>query len=237
MKLFGVLGGLTPEANAIFARLLHEEVRHRFPGRNHSARFVTAMLDRHELAACCAGRASPPLRRQLQSIARGLATAGVEALVFDSSALHVLADQFGAVPRLPLLSGIEACVAECQVQNITCAGLLGTRGAAEEKLWRDRLMNIAGIHAVLPCQPDRHLVTRIIDDELAHGIVHEASQVAVIRVMKAMGRQRVQGVVVVAPELSLLVHPEDSPLRAFDFAQIHSRAVVGWALSAAKGPG
>jgi len=225
------MGGLSPEAAAIYTRFLHEEVRTRC-GEEHSANLRSALLNQHRLALACARGEWTWLSNNLGTVARGLVTAGAEALVFDSSTLHVVAQPLQAAAGVPLLHIIAACERALAADGITCAGLLGTRCAEEEEMWRDWLQKRAGIDIVLPPKRDRELVAQLIHRELAWGRIKEASRVTMIRTMKALKRAGARGIVVVAPELLSITFSSDTPLAFYGAARLHACAAVQWAFAA-----
>lgn len=229
-KCFGVIGGLTSEGAAVFTRLLHEEVRGRI-GAAHSANLRCALLDKCEVASCCSRQDWANLSRILLSTAHGLAKAGAQALLLDSSTLHLGTQSLATEAGIPLIHVVEVCERALTKDEITSVGLLGTRCIAEEAMWRGWLFDRAGIDIALPSTADRELVHEIMDLELARGRIKEASRVTIIRTMKALKRAGARAVIVVAPELLPITFASDTTLRFYAAARLHARAAVQWAFA------
>lgn len=231
-RCIGLIGGLTPEASAICTHMIHEEVR-RLRGVDYSANLRCALLDHHELAMYCANREWSKLEDRLGDTARTLVQGGAEALLLDSSTLHVAAKSMESATNVPIVHVVEVCRRALVDDKITCVGLLGTRCGEEEQLWWD-LLGAHDIDVVLPSRPDRCLVADAINTELIFGRVKEASRVRMIRTMKALKRAGARAVVVVAPELLSVAFGSDTALNFYAAARLQVCAAVEWAC--ARGP-
>jgi len=233
MKCLGLLGGLSPEATAVYQRLLHGEVR-RLCGPTHSAFLRICALDYHDLTALWQDGDWAHLASELEPLARGLIEEGAEALLFDSSTLHVVADQVRKAIRVPFFGIVNETAQELEMNGIGVVALFGTRCRAEERVWIDGLLEGAGIHTVLPSIDDRKLILAMMDRELIHGYAEEISRVDVIRIMKTLKRQGVGAFVMASAEMSVLIDPYDARFPIVDAPQLHTRAAVRWALGRSR---
>lgn len=230
-KCLGLLGGLNPEASAVYTRFLHQAVRE-LRGQSYAAILRTAYLNQNEISECCANGDWDRIGQELETAARSLVQAGAKALLFDSSLFHISAERVERAAGVPLLHAFAACERALKADGIACVGLLGTRCVEEEELWREWLRVPSGIDIALPPTADRKLVADIMQHELAFGRIKEASRVTMIRTMKALKRAGARGIVVVAPELLPLALPSDTSLKFYGAAKLHTRAAVEWALAA-----
>ena len=229
IKRLGVLGGISPEGTAFFTQYLHDETRrHRSPGC--SARIVTSVFCASDLRDLCAEGEWHYLESRLVRTARDLERSGVQGILLDSSALHVVAPPMGEHLSVPFFHLVDEVAKELLRHGVRCAGLLGTRYRSEERIWADRLLKLAGIDTVMPSQEDREHLVEIMDTELIHGYGEESARVDLFRTMKYLRRQRAGAMVLVAPELSLLVDPDSPDFRIMNGARIHAIAAVRWAL-------
>jgi aspartate racemase len=112
-------------------------------------------------------------------------------------------------------------------------GLLGTRFTMEESFYRSRLTDF-GIESLVPDAPDREVVHRVIYEELCQGEIREDSRGEYVRIIRRMGEQGAEAVILGCTEIGMLIRPEDSPLPAFDTTRIHAEAAVEWALPPGK---
>ena len=228
MKCLGLLGGLSPESSALYARLIHGEVRqHR--GSAHSARLIASGLNRHELHQHCMEGRWSCLGELLSVEAVRLAAAGADGLLLDSSVLHVAAAQLQGCGTSSFFHLADELIVELAKGGARCVGLLGTRFRPEEAVWIDRLRRI-NIDVVMPSLDDREHLVKIIETELVHGYGEESARVDFLRIMKALKRQRAETMILVAPELALLADGHHSHFSIVDAARLQVGAAVRWAL-------
>lgn len=230
MRCLGLISALNPEASAVYARLLHQEVRHVCDDA-HSASLRIVQLKQHQLSAWCARSDWRRIQQEHESAARALVKAGAETLLLDSSTMHLIAQQIEKTTDLPLLHMLRACEVALRESRPSCVGLLGTRCLEEEEMWRKWLRVHSGIDIALPPTADRKLVNEIMRHELACGRIKEASRVTVIRTMKALKRAGARAIVVVAPELLSIAFQSDTQLELHSAARLHARAAVKWSLA------
>ena len=89
-----------------------------------------------------------------------------------------------------------------------------------------------GCDVLVPEEPDRSEVHRVIYDELCLGCVLEASRGIVLRAIERLLARGAQAVILGCTELSLLVAPDEVPAPAYDSTRIHAEAAASWALAA-----
>ena len=108
--------------------------------------------------------------------------------------------------------------------------LLGTRYTMEMGFYRDRLA-AAGIDTLIPDEPDRTEIHRIIYEELVQGILHARSRDAALASIERLVARGATGVIAGCTEIELLVTPNDVSVPYFPTTALHAAAAVDAALA------
>lgn len=230
MKTIGLLGGMSWESTLPYYRHINEAVRERLGGL-HSARLVLYSLDFHEIEALQRQGDWAAAGTLLADAARHLESAGADFLLLCTNTMHKVADAIEAASALPLLHIADPTAAAIQAAGLQRVGLLGTRFTMEQPFYRQRLEDRHGIQVLVPDEPDRAEVHRVIYEELCRGVVSEASRQAYRQVISRLVARGAQAVILGCTEIGLLVRADDAEVPLFDTCVLHAQAAAERALS------
>lgn len=230
MKTIGLLGGMSWESTLPYYRHINEAVRERLGGL-HSARLVLYSLDFHEIEALQRQGDWAAAGTLLADAARRLESAGADFLLLCTNTMHKVADTIEAASALPLLHIADPTAAAIQAAGLQGVGLLGTRFTMEQPFYRQRLEDRCGIQVLVPDEPDRAEVHRVIYEELCRGVVSEASRQAYRQVISRLVARGAQAVILGCTEIGLLVRADDAEVPLFDTCVLHAQAAAERALS------
>lgn len=230
MKTIGLLGGMSWESTLPYYRHINEAVRERLGGL-HSARLVLYSLDFHEIEALQRQGDWAAAGTLLADAARHLESAGADFLLLCTNTMHKVADAIEAASALPLLHIADPTAAAIQAAGLQRIGLLGTRFTMEQPFYRQRLEDRHGIQVLVPDEPDRAEVHRVIYEELCRGVVSEASRQAYRQVITRLVARGAQAVILGCTEIGLLVRADDAEVPLFDTCVLHAQAAAERALS------
>ena len=230
MKTIGLLGGMSWESTLPYYRHINEAVRERLGGL-HSARLVLYSLDFHEIEALQRQGDWAAAGTLLADAARHLESAGADFLLLCTNTMHKVADAIEAASALPLLHIADPTAAAIQAAGLQRVGLLGTRFTMEQPFYRQRLEDRHGIQVLVPDEPDRAEVHRVIYEELCRGVVSEASRQAYRQVITRLVARGAQAVILGCTEIGLLVRADDAEVPLFDTCVLHAQAAAERALS------
>ena len=230
MKTIGLLGGMSWESTLPYYRHINEAVRERLGGL-HSARLVLYSLDFHEIEALQRQGDWAAAGTLLADAARRLESAGADFLLLCTNTMHKVADAIEAASALPLLHIADPTAAAIQAAGLQRVGLLGTRFTMEQPFYRQRLEDRHGIQVLVPDEPDRAEVHRVIYEELCRGVVSEASRQAYRQVISHLVARGAQAVILGCTEIGLLVRADDAEVPLFDTCVLHAQAAAERALS------
>ncbi|GBO85710.1 aspartate/glutamate racemase family protein [Marinobacter salsuginis] len=232
MKTIGLLGGMSWESTQTYYRLLNEGVKTRLGGL-HSAKIVLYSVDFADIEALQHKGEWGATARILSDAALSLEKAGADFLVIGTNTMHKVAPEIEQVLRIPLLHIADATAKILSRDGIGRVGLLGTRFTMEQAFYRERLEN-AGIDVVIPDEPQRHLIHRVIYEELCLGQVVADSRRAYLEVVDSLAERGAEAVILGCTEIGLLIRQADTPVPLYDTTGIHAAQAVELALAEAK---
>lgn len=225
MRTLGLIGGMSWESSAHYYRLINQGVQARRGGL-HSAPLLMVSLDFAEIAALQHDGDWPALAARMAGAAQTLADGGAEAIVLCTNTMHKVAAAIEQAQPRPLLHIADAAGAAIAAAGHRRIGLLGTAFTMEEPFYRERLAAGFGLEVLVPDDPGRRDVHRIIYDELVRGIVREESRAAYRAVIAGLVARGAEAIVLGCTEIMLLVGEEDSPVPLFDTTTLHAAAAV-----------
>ncbi len=230
MKTIGMIGGVSTEATLIYYKTINAKVRARLGGYNsadmriHSVNFedYNSAHESHDWTF---------IRNGFDQAAKGLETSGADLLVLACNTLHTVADAIEGATDLPFLHIVDACGARLQADGRSKPGLLGTAYTMANPYFTDRLTEKTGMIPVLPDAATQKELSRIIFEELTHGIVSDDSIAYYQSAIQMLKNQGCDSIILGCTELGMLITEENSPLPPYDTALIHCEAIVDRALS------
>jgi aspartate racemase len=229
MKKIGLIGGMSWESTALYYQHINREVARRRGGL-HSAPLQMVSLNFQEIADLQKQGDWARMTEILQTAARQLAHSGAEALLICTNTMHRIAPQVQAATAVPLLHIADATADAVLAAGLSQVGLLGTRFTMEQAFMRDHLA-ARGIQCVVPDEPGRAEVHRIIFEELCQGKVLASSRQSLIALVQQLGEQGAQGVILGCTELTMSLQPGDGGLPGFDTTALHAMAAADFCLS------
>lgn len=230
MKTIGMIGGVSTEATLIYYKTINAKVRARLGGY-HSADMRIHSVNFHDYNGAHETRDWAFIRAGFDQAANGLKTSGADVLVLACNTLHTVADAIESATDLPFLHIVDACGARLQADGRQRPGLLGTAFTMAQPYFVERLTEKTGMVPVLPDAYTQKELSRIIFEELTHGVVTEASIAYYKAAIQTLKDQGCDSVILGCTELGMLITEENSPLPPYDTALIHCEAIVDWALA------
>lgn len=229
MKTIGLIGGMSWESTTLYYQLINREIARRMGGLR-SARLNLVSLDFQDIAERQRTDDWEGMAAILCDAARRLSQTGADCLLIGTNTMHLLAPQVQAATNVPLIHIADVTADAILAQGLDAVGLMGTRFTMERSFYIDHLRR-RGIRCVVPEAPERERIHRIIFEELCRGELLASSRDWLRQCMTSLQARGAQGMVLGCTELSLIVHPGDSPLPLFDTTALHALAAVDFSLS------
>ncbi len=108
-------------------------------------------------------------------------------------------------------------------------GVLGTKYLMDGPVYR-RAFASRGIAAEAPDEQDRHLINKVIFDELVNGEFFPSSREEYVRIIEKLAGRGCDAVALVCTEIPLLVTPGVPPLPTLDSTRLLARAAFDVAI-------
>jgi aspartate racemase len=169
-------------------------------------------------------------------LAERLEAAGADFLLCGSNTMHRVAPAIEAAVSVPFLHIVDAVADGARAVGARTLGLLGTLPTMEAEFYGERLAR-HGIGRVVPGAADRHLVDRIIFDELTRHDFRPESRREYVRVIRELAAAGADAVVLGCTEIGLLVTQDDVPeVPLLDSTVLHVERAVALAVSESARP-
>jgi aspartate racemase len=230
MKTIGMIGGVSTEASLIYYKTINRKVRQRLGGY-HSAEMRIHSVNFEDYNGAHETRDWPFIRAGFDQAAKGLKAAGADFLVLACNTLHTVADAIEDATDLPFLHIVDACGARLQADDRHRPGLFGTAYTMANSYFTERLTATTGMVPVVPDPTVQKELSRIIFEELTHGVVTEESIAYYQSAIQSLKDQGCDSIILGCTELGMLITEENSPLPPYDTALIHCEAIVERALA------
>ena len=229
MKTIGLIGGMSWESSLEYYRVLNEAVRQRLGGL-HSAQCLMYSVDFAEIELLQREDRWDEAAQQMIAAGQRLERGGADFVVLCTNTMHKLADELQANIGIPLLHIADATAQQIRAAGLDRIGLLGTRFTMEHDFYKGRLVERYGLQVLVPDEPGRETVHRVIYDELCLGIVRPDSRAEYGQIMDKLVKTGAQGIILGCTEIELLVQPDDGGVPLFPTTKIHALAAVDYAL-------
>jgi aspartate racemase len=228
MKRIGLIGGMSWESTALYYRLINMGVRARLGG-HASADLVLRSIDFAPVEELQRNGDWIGLDAMMAQAAQDVEAAGADILLLCTNTMHRCADAIEAaiaIPFLHIADPLEMVLGEMEIETV---GLLGTRYTMEQGFYRERL-EAAGVEVIVPEEPDRIEIHRIIYEELAAGRIEDSSRATYKAIMEQLAGDGADAIILGCTEIGMLVGPEDALVPLLDTTVLHAQAAVDWAL-------
>ncbi|RKN44297.1 aspartate/glutamate racemase family protein [Micromonospora endolithica] len=163
------------------------------------------------------------IRDLLRTSAQRLADAGADFFVCPDNTAHMALEQPGEDLAIPGLHIAEIVADQAAHDGFGRVGVLGTRYLMDGPVY-PRAFAARGVVAQMPDEQDRHLINKIIFDELVVGEFNTNSRAEYIRIIEKLAAQGCDAIALVCTEIPLLVTPDLSPLPTLDSTRLLARA-------------
>jgi len=191
-------------------------------------------LHTHPLArymSCICADDWPGVAELMLSSTDKLARAGADFLICPDNTIHQAFDLVAHRSPRPWLHIAEEVANEARRNGFKRLGILGTRYLMEGPVYPEKL-NSARVEHRIPGPMERERINQIIFDELVNAQFSPRSLGFFQEVIRALGDQGCDAVVLGCTEIPLLVSPESSTLPTLDSTRLLAKAAVRKAVDA-----
>ena len=158
-----------------------------------------------------------------------LAKAGADFLISPDNTIHQAFDLVEHRSPRPWLHIAREVSVEAKRRGYRQLGVLGTRYLMEGPVYPEKL-KAAGLEHRIPTTPQRERINQIIMDELVNAQFTPHSLAYFQEVIRTLGDEGCDAVVLGCTEIPLLVSPDASSLPTLDSTRLLARAALRKAL-------
>ncbi len=228
MRCIGLLGSENSDFTAAYAKLIREEVHHRF-GHSHACNLIALSLHTDETMHTSGKDSEKATHDILKTGTTALRSLGAEAIVPCSSRLQVAAENLTL--EVPLIGMHDALGRALQTLKVRRVGLIGAGSEAEERLWRKSLARYHVLDLFVPMHRDREHLAHVAAEELQQGIVNQTTRADMGRIVYSLRQAGARAIVLATPALGLALSHLDPVLPMLDALELHALAALEWSLN------
>ena len=213
------------ESTSKYYREINQGIKNTLGGL-HSAKIALYSVDFDEIEKLQHADDWEATATILTQAAKAVEASGADFLLICTNTMHKVAPQIEAGINIPLIHIADATAEQLRKDGVERVGLLGTRFTMEQDFYRDRLTQRFGIEVLIPEQPERKLVHRVIYDELCLGKIVDNSRREYLSVMAKLAGRGAQAIILGCTEIALLVQQQHTAIHLYDTTQLHCAAAV-----------
>ncbi len=228
MKTIGLIGGMSWESSAMYYELINKRVKELLGGF-HSAKCILASVDFAEIEALQHKNDWVGLNKLMIKSARQLENAGADLIILCTNTMHLCSEEIIKNTAIPFLHIADATGEKIKSNGLKKVALLGTKFTMEKEFYKDALKSYE-VDVIIPNEEDREIVHQIIYKELVLGILKDDSREELKRVIRELGQEGAEGVILGCTEIPLLIKQNDVSIEVFDTTKIHAERAVEMAL-------
>ena len=229
MKTVGLLGGMSWESTVGYYRAINEGVKAQLGGL-HSAKIAMYSVDFEPIEKLQHQGDWDGTAEILIDGALNVQSAGADFLLICTNTMHKVAPSIEEALEIPILHIADATAEVLLDQGVKTVGLLGTGFTMEQDFYKGRLSDKYGLKVLVPDQPDRDIVHRVIYDELCLGKIDADSKTEYLRIIQKLADDGAEAVILGCTEIGMLVQQADTAVRLLDTTAIHAQKAVEFAL-------
>ena len=161
-----------------------------------------------------------------------LERAGAEVVVCVSNTMHRVVEPIMAERATPFIHIADPTGEAIRKAGLTRVALLGTMPVMRSAELAKRYAERFSVEVMIPGDPDKAVIDRIIFDELVRRDLRAESKAEYLRITDVLRRAGAQGVILGCTEIFLLIGQADLPsFPVFDTTALHVDAAVAFALT------
>ncbi|MBR0372974.1 MAG: aspartate/glutamate racemase family protein [Mogibacterium sp.] len=229
MKTMGILGGMAFESTLTYYQVVNEYINREL-GDHHSCRCLIYSVDFQDIVDVHRDGDWDRASNILSEAGLKLKAAGADFLVLATNTMHICAPAIIERTGLPFIHIAEATADRLLGDGVKTVGLLGTTFTMEMDFYKKVLID-RGLEVLIPEAEERKEIFRIINDELAFGIIKEPSRAYYQQEIQKLKDRGATGVILGCTEIGLLIQQEHSVLPVYDTALIHAEESAKYAIT------
>ena len=225
-RVLGIVGGLAPESTILYYRQVIAGYREAL-GTKMYPRIIINSIDVTKMLDLAAANAIPELTDYLVGAVNDVARAGADFALIACNTAHLAFEYVERVSPIPLISIVDAALAETARRNFARVALFGSRVTMQSDFYA-RTFSKRGVELISPNRSEQEYINRKYMNELVSGTVLPETRDGLLDIVKEMrSSKNIDAVVLGGTELSLILSDGmSSEVPFLDTTRIHINAAV-----------
>jgi aspartate racemase len=228
-KTMGILGGTSPESTVEYYTYITREYVRRY-GTFAYPEILIYSVSFQKIVDWSNNKDYESIVVKLSEALNTLHRAGADFGLIAAVTLHIVYDKITANVEMPLLSIIDCTAERIRDDGLSTVGLLGTRTTMTEIFFMDGLRR-KGINAIVPDKSDQQMISDILYNEVAKGVIKSDSRDKFVKVIETLKTKKAEGIILGCTEIPLIVNQDDSELPLYNTTEIHANAALEYSIS------
>jgi len=225
MKAIGIIGGMGPEASALFYQMIIDVCRKKYNAIqdiDYPPIFICS-IPLYGFDETGIIEEKLILRQLLQGI-RKLEQAKSDFVVIACNTVHYFIEELRKNAKIPILSIVEETLQKLKSEGVTKIGLLASESAYRLKTYNG-VFDKHKIEVVIPSKTGQKVITKVILNVMA-GNSSEKDKEILLSLIDKMKNRHVEAIVLGCTEIPLVFDGKHSPLKAFNTLEILAESAV-----------
>ncbi|OFX28170.1 MAG: hypothetical protein A2033_04790 [Bacteroidetes bacterium GWA2_31_9] len=228
MKTIGLLGGVSWHSTVDYYKYINTMVNQRLGG-NNAAKCIIYSINFNDVYNAAYRNDFETISALVTDACLKLELSGADCIGLSANTIHRFAADVIKKVNIPLIHIAEETAKVVRKQNITKAGLIGTKLTMEDEFYCNKLSK-GGIEVIIPNDIDRQYIHDKILGELTQGVFNNDTKKTLLAIIEKLNKQGAEGIILGCTEIPLLISQADCTIPVFDTTYIHSEALVEFAL-------
>ncbi len=226
MKKLGLIGGIGPESTVQYYQQIIKLFRKTLATTSYPLLTIESIDMTQMLGYVNAGRLEELTDFLLESIDR-LVKNGAQLVAMASNTPHIVFDRLIQKTDVPLVSIVVSTCAEIKRQQISSAGLFGTRSTMNAGFYKEVALR-ENIEIYLPNEEEQSYIHDKYFSELVFNKIVPSTRKALIEIGENLrARHGIEGLILGGTELPLILDQSDyQHLSLFNTTEIHVKQIV-----------
>jgi aspartate racemase len=230
IKVIGIIGGIAPPSTIEYYQRIITGFQEKNNTRNYPSILINS-IDMTKMLDLVAKQDHNALVEYLSDEIQKLKNGGADFAAIASNTPHIVFEQLKNKSALPLISIVEAALANAKKSGRKKLGLFGTKSTMQGGFYQTEFFK-KGIEVITPSLESQKYIHDKYMNEFVKGIYVKETKNIFIEIVQNMRKQNsIEGLILGGTELPFILKEEDfSNFKLFNTTEIHVNSILEYAM-------
>jgi aspartate racemase len=230
IKVIGIIGGIAPPSTIEYYQRIITGFQEKNNTRNYPSILINS-IDMTKMLDLVAKQDHNALVEYLSDEIQKLKNGGADFAAIASNTPHIVFEQLKNKSALPLISIVEAALANAKKSGRKKLGLFGTKSTMQGGFYQTEFFK-RGIEVITPSLESQKYIHDKYMNEFVKGIYVKETKNIFIEIVQNMRKQNsIEGLILGGTELPFILKEEDfSNFKLFNTTEIHVNSILEYAM-------